>query len=125
MCTTHRATDGTQTYVLRGFGLKAWEISPRELRNLDKLLANNEWPRGREVGDLLMHHDTTTKHFAPDANAAFLFQTREGNLGLIEITDRVTRTEDLTGRPSGNEPTGVGFFKGVRFNWKTIVTGKQ
>ena len=33
----------------------------------------------------------------PDANAAFLFVTREGNMGLIETTDRVTRTADLTG----------------------------
>jgi len=66
-----------------------------------------------------MHYDASTKQFVPEANAAFLFQTREGNLGLIEITDRVTRTEDLTGSVT-LAPQGVGFFKGVRFNWKTI-----
>jgi hypothetical protein len=119
MCITYRAADGTETYVLKGFALKAWEISPRELRNLDKLLSDNKWPRGREVGDLLMHYDPIAKQFVPEANAAFLFQTREGNLGLIEITDRVTRTEDLTGSVT-LAPEGVGFFKGVRFNWKTI-----
>jgi hypothetical protein len=119
MCITHRAADGTETYVLKGFGLKAWEISSRELRNLDKLLADNKWPRGREVGDLLMHYDASTKKFVPEANAAFLFETREGNLGLIEITDRVKQTADLTGSVT-LAPEGVGFFKGVRFNWKTI-----
>jgi hypothetical protein len=51
----------------------------------------------------------------PDSNAAFLFITRGGNMGLIETTDRVTQTANLSGtaaRPS----RGVGFHKGVRFN---------
>jgi hypothetical protein len=55
----------------------------------------------------------------PDANAAFIFTTREGNMGVIETTDRVTRTADLTGSPG--PPPGVGFHKGVRFNLKEII----
>lgn len=45
-----------------------------------------------------MHHDPATGQPNPEANAAFLDTTREGNQGLIEITDHVTRMEDITGR---------------------------
>lgn len=120
MCITHRAPDGTETFVLRAFDLEAWEISPRDLRNLDKLIAAGKLPEGRPVGDLLMHYDEEAKRHVPDANAAFLYVTREGSLGLIETTDRVTQTADLTGMFSG-PPPGVGFFKGVRYNHKEIV----
>lgn len=120
MCVACFAPDKTETFVLRGFGLQAWEISPRDVRNLDKLVAAGKLPEGRPVGDHLMHYDSETEQYTPDANAAFLYITREGSLGLIETTDRVTRTEDLTGSLFP-PPRGVGFFKGVRFNLKTII----
>ena len=121
MCVTHRAADGKQTFVLRSFGMKAWELSARELRNIDKLIAAGTLPKGRDVGDLLMHFDAHSKQAVPDANAAFIYETREGNMGLIEITDRVTQTADLSGMMMGEPPAGVGFKKGVRFNLKAIV----
>lgn len=120
MCVACFAPDKTETFVLRGFGLEACEISPRDLRNLDKLVAAGKLPEGRPVGDHLMHYHSETEQYIPDANAAFLYITREGSLGLIETTDRVTRTEDLTGGLFP-PPRGVGFFKGVRFNLKTII----
>ena len=40
---------------------------------------------------------------------------------MIETTDRITRTADLTGQIATGEPSGIGFFKGVKFNLKTIV----
>jgi hypothetical protein len=120
MCVTHRSRDGTQTFALRSFGMKAWEISPRDLRNIDKLIAAGTLPKGREVGELLTHYDADSKQSVPDANAAFIYVTREGSMGLIEITDRVTRTADLTGA-AGDPPAGVGFKKGVRFNLKSII----
>jgi hypothetical protein len=119
MCITHVAADGTETFVLRGFGLESWEISPRDLRNLEKFIAAGKLPEGRRVGDLLMHYDEESRQFAPAADAVFIYTTREGSLGVIEITDHVTKTGD----PGGSTvwPRGVGFFKGVRFNLKTIV----
>lgn len=120
MCITHRAPDGTETFVLRAFNLKAWEISPRDLRNLDKLIAAGKLPEGRPVGDLLMHYDEKAKQLVPDANAAFIYLTREGSLGLIETTDRVTLTVDLA-RTFTDPPPGVGFFKGIRYNHKEII----
>ena len=107
MCVTHRSPDGTETFVLRAFGMKAWEISPRDLRNLDRLIAAGTLPKGHEVGELLMHYDEASKRFVPDANAAFLFVTREGSMGLIETTDRVTRTADLTGVPAAHPPASA------------------
>jgi beta-lactamase regulating signal transducer with metallopeptidase domain/5-hydroxyisourate hydrolase-like protein (transthyretin family) len=120
MCVTHRAEDGTETYVLRTLGVQAWEIGSRDLRNIERLVAAGTLPEGREAGELLMHFDAQSQQSIPDANGAFLFITREGNRGLIETTDRVTRTQDLTGTP-GRAPAGVGFHKGVRFNLKPII----
>ena len=119
MCVTHRAADGTQTFVLRSFGMKIWEISQRDQRNIDKLIAAGTLPIGHDVGELLMHYDES-KRAMPDANAAFVYVTREGSIGLIETTDRVTQTADLTGR-IGDTPSGVGFEKGVRLNLKAII----
>jgi hypothetical protein len=121
MCITHRSPDGAETYVLRALGMKVREIDSRDVRNLDKLIAAGKLPEGRPVGELLMHYDNKSEQLVPDANAAFLFITREGNMGLIETTDRVTRTADLTGLASGNSTPGVGFHMGVRFNLKAII----
>ena len=94
MCVTHRAPDGTQTYVLRAFNMEAWEINQRDLRNIDRL--TDTLPQGRPVGELLMHYDSESRQLVPDANAAFIFVTREGSMGVIETTDRVTlRTANL------------------------------
>jgi beta-lactamase regulating signal transducer with metallopeptidase domain/5-hydroxyisourate hydrolase-like protein (transthyretin family) len=121
MCITHRSPDGTETFVLRALGMKVREINPRELRNLDKLIAAGTLPEGRPVGELLMHYDAKSQQLVPNANAAFLFITREGNMGLIETADRITRTADLTGTAAGSSSGGVGFHKGVQFNLKAII----
>jgi beta-lactamase regulating signal transducer with metallopeptidase domain/5-hydroxyisourate hydrolase-like protein (transthyretin family) len=121
MCITHRSPDGTETYVLRALGMKVREIDGRDWRNLDKLIAAGTLPEGRPVGELLMHYDTKSQQLVPDANAAFLYITREGNMGVIETTDRVIRTADLSGIAAGSPSPGVGFHKGVRFNLKAII----
>lgn len=121
ICVTYRSPDGTETYVLRALGMKVWELSPRDFRNLDRLIAGGTLPEGRPVDDLLMHYDTESQQFVPDADASFLYVTREGSRGVIETTDRVTRTADLTGLAAGSPMPGVGFQKGVRFNLKTII----
>lgn len=121
MCITHRSSDGTETYVLRALGMKVREIDARDVRNLDTLIAGGKLPEGRPVGELLMHYDAKTEKYVPDANGAFLYTTREGNMGLIETTDRVTSTADLTGSGAGQSTAGVGFHKGVRFNLKEII----
>jgi hypothetical protein len=110
MCVTHRSPDGTETYVLRALGMKVREISSRDLRNLDRLIAAGTLPEGRPAGELLLHYDSKSEQLVPAANAAFLFVTREGNMGLIETTDRITRIGGAAGS-----------HKGVRFNLSVII----
>jgi hypothetical protein len=119
MCITHRAPDGTETFVLQALGMKVREISQRDQRNIDRLVAAGKLPEGREVDELLMHYDPESKRFVPDADAAFIFVTREGSMGLIETTDRINQTANLNGMPGA--PRGVGFHKGVRFDLKAII----
>jgi hypothetical protein len=119
MCVTRESEDGSVAYVLRGFDLKVWEISARDVRNLERLVAEGVLPEGRAAGELLLHHDPDSGREVAQ-NAAFLYVTREGNRGVIEVTDRITRVADLTGL-AGSAPAGVGFHKGVKFNLTTIV----
>ncbi len=121
MCVIHRSDDGTSTYTLRAFDMGVHEISLWDAENIEKRLASGKIPEGRPVGDLLLHYDTQTKKYVPDANGAFLYVTREGGMGMIHVTDRVTRKRDLTGLPSGNPIPGVGFQKGVRITHRVIV----
>ena len=126
ICVTYRSPDGAETYVLRALGMKVREINARDLRNLDRLIAAGTLPEGRPVGDLLMHYDTKSQQFVPDANAAFLFITREGNMGVIETTDRINRTANVSGNATGPPPaagpsSGAGSYNGVRFNLKEII----
>lgn len=120
MCITYRGSDGTETSILKSFGMQVREIDTRQNRNLDRTLKTGVLPEGREIGDLLMHIDPGTRQPAPDENAIFIYKTHEGNLGVIEIVDRITRTADLTGLP-GKPAQGVGFHKGVQFNLKQII----
>lgn len=120
MCVTHRAADGTETFVLRTVGMTVQEISERDRRNLAKTLASGMLPEGRPVGELLMHFDEASQQLLPNANGTFLFVTSEGNRGYIETTDRITQTANLTGL-AGGAPAGVGFHKGVQFNLRQII----
>jgi hypothetical protein len=104
--------------VLRAFDMQVREISPRDVRNIERLVRAGTLPEGRPVGELLLHYDAASQKLTPE-NGAFLYVTREGTMGVIEVTDRVTRVADLTGL--GGPPAGVGFHKGVRFNLTTIV----
>ena len=85
--------------MLRGFGLKAWEISPRDLRNLDKLIAAGKLPEGRPVGELLMHYDEESDNSCRMPMPHSSSHAR-GSLGLIEMTDRVVKTENLAAWPA-------------------------
>jgi hypothetical protein len=119
-CVTYRSPEGTESFVLRAFEMKLSEISERDARRLDRSVAAGKLPEGRPVDTLLLHYDETTGQLTPGANGVFLFTTREGNRGVIEVTDHVTRAADLTGS-LGGVPAGVGFHKGVRFDLKAIV----
>jgi hypothetical protein len=121
MCVSYTDPDGAEVFALRGLDLKAVELTEREVGDLEENLAAREPPKGRPTGDLLIHADPETRESTANVNAAFLYTTREGTHGLIETTDRVVRTADLTGMPAGGAPAGVGFRRGVKLDWKPLT----
>lgn len=118
MCVTQEAPDGSEGFVLRSFGMKVREISRAELKELDKLIAAGKLPEGRAVGDLLTHFDPESNQPVAATKAAFIYVTREGCLGLIEVTDQVTHKMVM---PHVSPQPDYGFYRGVRFNLKSIV----
>ncbi len=120
MCVTHRPSEGKPTYALRAFNMRVKEISLWDAENIERRLQSGKIPEAQPAGELLLHYDTQAQKYVPDANAAFIYVTREGGTGLIHVTDRVIRK----GHPSAytSSPTkGVGFQKGLRFNHRTII----
>jgi hypothetical protein len=121
MCVSTTDADGAEVFALRGIDLKVVELTDREHRDLEASLAAGNPPTGRPVGELLIHVDAATGEATANINASFLYTTREGTHGVIETTDRVVRTADLTGMPSGAATAGVGFRRGVKFDWKPLA----
>jgi|GEM_PF-1418997 len=122
MCVVYQLDD-QPVYALRAFNMRLQEISLRDAKNIDKFLARSELPAGKPVGEFLLRSDDKTGQLAT-GNAAFLYQTREGGLGMIELTDQITEARDLTGQPTMATTNGVGFHKGAKFNYQPIVAGR-
>lgn len=118
MCVIRQAADGSDVYVLRSFGMKVWEISPADLKRLDTLITAGKLPEGPAMGELLMHYDSKSRQPVAGVNATFIYVTREGCVGLIEVTDQVTHK--IVMPPVSDDP-GYGLYRGVRFNLKSII----
>jgi hypothetical protein len=134
-CVVQKSSDGTPKYVLRVIDMSVARISPQDARNLDKRFQSGETPSDNataarlgglkwvnnlilqmSAGEFLTLDDSETNE-----KTAYLYQTKQGNYGLIEITDLITQTGDLTGTPAGMEPRGTGFHRGVKFDHHEIV----
>lgn len=113
MCIVHKEADGTEVLALRGIDLKAVELTHTEHASIEEMLNAGAAPVGHAGGDLLLHKDAATDALTATADAAFLYTTREGSHGLLEVLDRATRTPDAAGH--------VDFHKGLRCNWKPIA----
>jgi hypothetical protein len=119
MCVVYRAPDGKETYVLRAFNMRLWEIAERDAEDIDEFVKRGKLPERKPAGELLLHVDEATGRYVPEANAAFLYATREGGTGVIHVTDRITEKRDITGMIGA--PPGVGFDLGVKFNQSEII----
>jgi hypothetical protein len=120
MCVDYQI-EGQSVYALRAFNMRVQEISLRDAKNIDKFLERGELPAGKPVGEILLRLDDKTGRYAA-GNAAFLYQTREGGLGVIELTDQITEARDITGQLFTSK--GVGFHKGAKFNYHPIVPAR-
>ncbi len=122
MCVDYQPDVGKATYALRGFNLRLREVSLHDARNIERRVASGKLSEGEPVGELLLHYDRESRRFLPEANAAFIYITREGGMGMIEVTDRITRVVDRTGQIAFSpSPRGEGYFRGVQFDWTEIV----
>ena len=78
MCVVYRSPDGTETFALRAFNMRLWEISLRDAEELEELVKRGKLPEGKPAGELLLHRDEQTGNYVPEANAAFLYATPKG-----------------------------------------------
>ncbi len=120
ICVPYDDGSDKSPFVLRSVGMQLWEIDSLDARNIGKRLEQGRLPAGRKIDDgLLMHLDPKAKTRSPKVGSSFLYLSREDGLGIITITDFVTQVRDITGMFQA--PKGVGYQKGVRFDWKTIA----
>lgn len=113
VCVPYKTAEGDETVALRALGMKVWEITPRDLRNLERSLRAGRLPEGRQVDEFLVHFDDEAKKFDPDAKGAFLFITREGTTGVIE-----THTSQNAIGAVENAPRKS---RAIQFDVKTVI----
>lgn len=126
-------------YALQALGLRAWQVDNSLYDRIGNDLRAEKVPDlGRPVGDLLMDYDPATKTYHPENKATFLFVTREGTTGILQLTGLATeliRPDDFgraiapdppdpPGRAASLKPTR-GFFRGVQIQYKYIVGGEE
>jgi hypothetical protein len=124
-------------YVLQGLGLRAWQIDNGLYGKIESDLRAEKIPDlDRPAGELLIDYDPATKTYHPENKATFLFVTREGTTGILQLTGLVNellRPEDSGQplRPDPPDPPGRtaplksarGFYRGVQIQYRFLVEG--
>ena len=109
-------------YAIRGLGLRAWQVDNLRYGTIEEELRGGRQPElGRPAGDLMMDIDPQAESFRPENEAAFLFVTREGTTGVLQITGLVTELfgPDDFGKPA--QPGALrGFYRGVQFQYRLL-----
>lgn len=116
---------GEPIYCLQPLGMKVWEITPEEQRELGRaMLGEIPYPLGKPV-ELLSPRPEPYK--GPDkyelGGTAFLFLTQEGTAGLLRMTAQVTDTNVQIGRPSTRDDqfSPVGFYRGAKVSFAVMA----
>ena len=115
---------GRAYYAIQGLGLRAWQVDNSRYETIENDLKNNKLPPLDRPATLLMDLDPKTETYHPENEATFLFVTREGTTGILQVTNLVTellRPEDL-GKPAQLK-SPRGFFRGVKFQYRFIIEG--
>jgi hypothetical protein len=132
---------GRSYYAIQAFGLRAWQVDNIRFDTIEQDLRGGNPPKlDRPARDLLMDFDPKTGIYHPENKATFLFVTREGTTGVLQLSGLVTelyrpddvgkpaRREDM--RPDPPEEPGKparlksirGFCRGVQYSWKVLYT---
>ena len=124
-------------YALQQLGLRAWQVDNSLYGAIESDLHAEKIPNlDRPAGELLIDYDPVTKTYHPENKATFLFVTREGTTGILQLTGLVNelhRPEDF-GRPHREDPpdppgrtaplkSARGFFRGVQIQYKFLIEG--
>jgi len=113
-------------FAIKPLGMRVWRVDNHRWDSFDKEVASNESLKlGQPADGVLMAYDAKTKKYLPDEEATFIFETREGTTGLIQIMAEVTRVigRDLTleeARAAGGDDEKIGFYEGVKIRSKMI-----
>ena len=108
-------------YALQSLGLRAWQIDNQRYATIEQELRGGPPKLGRPANDLLMDYDPEGKTHHPENEATFLFVTREGATGVLQVTGQITELfgqADL-GRPAARK-TNRGFYRGVQCQFKLL-----
>ncbi|MHB1558455.1 MAG: HEAT repeat domain-containing protein [Isosphaeraceae bacterium] len=126
-------------YALQALGLRAWQVDNSLYERIGNDLRAEKVPDlDHPAGDLLIDFDPATRTYHPENKATFLFVTREGTTGILQLTGLATepiRPEDF-GRPLVPDPPDPpgrtaplkptrGFFRGVQIQYKYLVNGEE
>ncbi len=104
-CDQYKTESGKSDFVLRGIGLKAWQLD-ETLRKDDVLCTWGEIAEaGRIVtGDCLVPFDKTEGVLDPTGIASFLVVTREGSPVLVHVGVEATADSGESGESSNSDP---------------------
>jgi len=120
MCVAQTDKDGMVQYVLVGIGLQLWEIDALDVANIEQRLKEGKLPEGRKLDQpAVLHFDEKSGKYIAQTDVSFLYLRKDHGLGIITITDFVTKARDITGMAGA--PKGVGFHRGVRFDVTAIA----
>jgi hypothetical protein len=125
---------GRSVYTLQPLGLRAWQVDNRLYGTIEKDLRDNKPPKlDRPARDLLMDVDPRSGTYRPRNKATFLFVTREGTTGILQLTGLVTEPfgPDDLGKPVQLPPPDGpgeaaplesvnGFYRGVQIQYKFL-----
>ena len=115
-------------FAIQGLGLRAWQIDNRRYETIEaELRTGKPLELGRPAGDLLMDFDPQTGTYHPENEATFLFVTRDGATGVLQVINLITDLlvpSDL-GQPIPTKRTR-GPYRGVLFQFKLLYEeGKE
>lgn len=104
-------------YVLRSFGMRAWQIEVPDYDRLENQLRAGHVKLGQPTAGFLTDYDPQTVRFHPERPAAFLFITREGTHGALHVVCQVTKPVVPGQRNTDPE---AGPYSGVRIRSQVL-----
>lgn len=74
--------------VVKPLGMKVWQIDNARWETIrDELASGKPLAWGRRADDLLLSYDTKARRYLPEEPATFLFITREGARGVLQVNN--------------------------------------